>query len=776
MKTNVAMEEDYGLLTKEGVMPLIGVDVTGDIIGKTARIKVRQHFRNESSRPVEAIYKFPLPEGASVCGFMAEVGDRVFTGAIEEREKAYEIYDDAIGDGDGGFLLDQERPNIFTLSVGNMKPKTSAVITIDYVTLLDTSELQTRVFLPTTVSPRYVPRDTPDRDGIPVHSLVNPPFAGSTPYGLTLDLAIHGKAYIASIESPSHSIRVDMAGEVLHVGFATELEVMDRDFVLVITRKEEFVNVGYFVRDPNGVFFQVDLSPRPSSASACADPARDVFFVIDCSGSMQGSSITQAKKALEIFLKGMGKGVNFNIIRFGNDYQKLFPGCVPYSSKTLQEALAYLEATEANLGGTELLRPLREIYSHRTGELDRRSIVLITDGEIGNEEDVIALVQRHAATTRVFPVGIGYGPNEYLLKQIARVSNGAAELISPGERIEPRLLKLFNKVALSTNPVTGLKIETGKSVDQAPTLPVVYEGGCISVFGMSDNGLSAHGQITLLGVTGSVQREWSVPLHEVLHDKTSIPLLWAREKLRDLQEELLGPPAEQGEPLAGQKKIEKEIIRLSKQFGIISDYTSFVAMEERGEPDKTFDRMATVAVPVMLTKDWGGMAQHTKPPLDLSAFVDAQMYMGDPYSSRNRRLECDCEDLSDMMLKPQRPELIVEPAKEILMTDILSRQRAEGGFEIDDELVRKLDLPFNVREIAERMLTATDVDKFTLLSTAIIIALLEENMRDIRECWEGVIQKSRAWFASNLHAGAPTIDGMHLTRWVWRELFDTVPL
>lgn len=757
MKANVVMEEDYGLLTKEGVMPLIGVDVTGDIVGKTARIKVRQHFRNESSRPVEAIYKFPLPEGASVCGFMAEVEDRVFTGAIEEREKAYEIYDDAIHDGDGGFLLDQERPNIFTLSVGNMKPKTSAVITIDYVTLLDTSKLQTRVLLPTTVSPRYVPRDTPDRDGIPVHSLVNPPFVSSTPYGLTLDLAIHGKAYITSIESPSHSIRVDMSGEVLRVGFATEVEVMDRDFVLVITRKEEFVDVGYFVRDPNGVFFQVDLFPKPSSAGACAEPARDVFFVIDCSGSMQGSSITQAKKALEIFLRGMGKGVNFNIIRFGNDYRMLFPGCVPYSSKTLQEALAYLEATEANLGGTELLRPLREIYSQRTGEPNRRSIVVITDGEIGNEGEVIALVQRHAATTRVFLVGIGYGPNEYLLKQIARVSNGAAELISQGERIESRLLKLFNKVALSTNPVTGLTIETGRSVDQAPALPVVYEGDCTSVFGMSDNNLSTHEQITLLGVTRNVQREWSVPLHEVPRDKTPIPLLWAREKIRDLQEGLLEPPAERGELPARQKKVEKEIIRLSRRFGIISGYTSFVAMEERREPDKTFDSMVTVTVPVMLTKDWGGTVRPNGPRPSWG--------MPEP---------CFMMREPDVMFKLQGREPVAESAKEILMTEILSRQRAEGGFEVDDELARKLDLPFDVRKIAERILTATDVDKFTLLSTAIIMAVLEEDMGDIRDCWEGVIGKSKAWFASNLHAGAPTIDGMHLTRWVRHELFDIV--
>ncbi len=182
-----------------------------------------------------------------------------------------------------------------------------------------------------------------------------------------------------------------------------------------------------------------------------------------------------------------------------------------------------------------------------------------------------------------------------------------------------------------------------------------------------------------------------------------------------------------------------------------------MAVEARKEPDKTFDSMVTVTVPVMLTKDWGGMVRPSSPCLSEDTIPV-------------------CPKISDFQIPSfnlVRLEPVVDTAKEILMTEILSRQRAEGGFEVDDELARKLDLRFNVREAAQKIVTATDVDKFTLLSTAIIMALLEENMRDIRDCWEGVIEKTRAWFASNLHAGAPTIDGMHLTRWVWRELFDT---
>ena len=158
--------ERFGLFTKEDApVPLTGVTVNGTITGRVAKVTIRQRFENREGKAIEAVYKFPLPEGSSVCGFTVSTGDRVLRGRVEEREQAFREYDEALAQGHGAFLLDEERPNIFTLSVGNVKPRHAVDIEVAYVTTLETNGGEVRFMLPTTISPRYVPADMPDQDG-----------------------------------------------------------------------------------------------------------------------------------------------------------------------------------------------------------------------------------------------------------------------------------------------------------------------------------------------------------------------------------------------------------------------------------------------------------------------------------------------------------------------------------------------------------------------------------------------------------------------------------
>ncbi|SPD74802.1 hypothetical protein PITCH_A350011 [uncultured Desulfobacterium sp.] len=164
------MNESYGLLSSmSGPIPLTGVKVRGDILGRGAKINIFQRFTNQEDKAIEAVYKFPLPEGAAVCGFNAVIDGKKIHGHVEERNKAFEIYDDALANGNGGYLLDEERPNIFTLSVGNLNPNAEVMVEIEYVTLLGMEEREVRFFLPTTISPRYSKfirnQSSPLRDG-----------------------------------------------------------------------------------------------------------------------------------------------------------------------------------------------------------------------------------------------------------------------------------------------------------------------------------------------------------------------------------------------------------------------------------------------------------------------------------------------------------------------------------------------------------------------------------------------------------------------------------
>ena len=230
------MSDVFGLISQGShPVPLQGVRVSGSILGRGARVKVAQRFRNEEAGAIEAVYRFPLPESAAVCGFTAVVGGRRISGAVEEREKAFEMYDDALARGDGAFLLDQERPNIFTLSVGSLPAGAEAVVEIEYVALLDQRGREVRFSLPTTISPRYLAGSTPDEDGIPASERIHPEYAASVPCGLFVEIAVRGASSVESVESPSHPVNIAMGkgnGDEITVRFASDVVRMDRDFVL----------------------------------------------------------------------------------------------------------------------------------------------------------------------------------------------------------------------------------------------------------------------------------------------------------------------------------------------------------------------------------------------------------------------------------------------------------------------------------------------------------------------------------------------------------------
>ena len=189
-------------------IPLEGVSVRGHITGRSVKVTVSQTYRNTESVAVEAIYKFPLPDESAVCGFRIIKDGSVLTGAIEERDEAFRQYDDALANGDRGYLLDQERPNVFTLSIGNLAPNSHITVEIDFVSQLDANGPEVRFMLPMTIAPRYVPSGVGEPGGMPTDGAVNPPISSRVNYGLSIKLTVDDADRIAGIESPSHLIGI----------------------------------------------------------------------------------------------------------------------------------------------------------------------------------------------------------------------------------------------------------------------------------------------------------------------------------------------------------------------------------------------------------------------------------------------------------------------------------------------------------------------------------------------------------------------------------------
>src|SRR5262245_53068711 len=431
--TTTAPEIRAGLRTKSTAIPLEHVEVRASITGAHARVTVTQRYKNHEPQPVEAVYVFPLDEQAAVCGFSAVVNGVGYDGAVKPREEAFVTYDDALAEGHGAFLLDEERPDIFSASVGSILPGSVVELELTYVTELMFEGDALRFTLPTTVAPRYAPAE--DRIGVgrPDSEALNPPHLEEVPYGLTFRASVAPAALVRRIESPSHPVAIELGPDAATVTLSQQDAALDRDVILLIGLADASQPQIVLERDDDGrVAAAVTMRPTFSVEVAAAD----VVFVVDRSGSMQGSSIEQVRNALQLCLRSLIAGSSFNIVGFGSGFEALFDGSRTYDEHSLATASQHVNGMEASLGGTEILPALEFVLGQPRSSERPLQVVVLTDGEVTNTDAVIDLVRRHASRARVFAFGIGRAASQHLVTSLARAGRGAAEFIHPGERLE----------------------------------------------------------------------------------------------------------------------------------------------------------------------------------------------------------------------------------------------------------------------------------------------------------------------------------------------------
>lgn len=343
----------------------------------------------------------------------------------------------------------------------------------------------------------------------------------------------------------------------------------------------------------------VELNPEfPDSSSR---PPFEVIFLGDCSGSMAGESAAQARNALDLCLRALEEGDTFNIIAFGSEWEGLYPEAQPFAEDTLAQASGFAPALDGHMGGTEVLAPLKAVLAQPPAPGRFRKIILLTDGQVGNEAEILALVpQQHQGQAAIYPVGLGRGPNAHFLRSLARVSGGAATLVHPRERLEPVMVRLMEKIttpALDTIEIDwdGLTPEL-----KAPeTLPPLHKGE--QLLALARFADSAPGKVVIR--VGS--HTWDL-LPAFAEDHAEVmPLILAREAIRELEDRLLAcrfasSPKEE-------RMLKAQILSLSRRYGLLSSLTSFLVVAER--PDEEAGEMVLRRIPVALTQGWGGLQQ-----------------------------------------------------------------------------------------------------------------------------------------------------------------------
>jgi len=613
----------------------LGVDVDLTVSGPTIRARVTQVFRNPTQDWVEATYVYPLPAGGAVDTLKMVVGDRVIVGDIKERQQAKAIYEQARATGRKAALTEQERPNIFTNSVANIGPGETVLVQIEYQEPVHQSGNEFSLRVPMVVAPRYNPAPIvqsvdmraddggwgsatdpmPDRDRI-TPEVLDPALHGPVnPTSITVHL--NAGFALGDVKSPFHAVKIDSPDATSRVIRLADRQVpADRDFELTWKpAAEKAPSVGLFREHVGEADYLLAFVTPPSVEQAERKQlAREVVFVIDNSGSMGGTSITQAKASLVYGLSRLQPGDRFNVIRFDHTMDVLFPDSVPADAAHIGHATAFVNALQA-AGGTEMVPAMRAALTDATHDDANtlRQVVFLTDGEIGNEQQLFETITAMRGRSRVFMVGIGSAPNTYLMTRAAELGRGAYTHIGSVDQVEERMRGLFAK--LENPAVTGLAVKfSDATADIAPSaLPDLYRDEPLVLAAKLDK---LSGSVEIKGHIGD--RPWSVslPLANAAEGK-GLSKLWARRKISDAE---VARTTRQVSP----EQADKTILGLALQHQLVTRLTSLVAVDQtpsrpEGAPLKLTD------LPLNLPADWdfekvfGERPHLPKPPAERRA-------------------------------------------------------------------------------------------------------------------------------------------------------------
>jgi len=450
-------------------------------------VTVHQFYYNQSENPIEANYYFPLFCEAAVCGFEAEIDGKVVKAVAKEKSQARLDYYNSVKKGKTAFLMEEKSAEIFKVSIGNVPAQTRVNVKITYVHEMDETTSGVQFVIPTHIAPRYVPlqqaRTTLDEaaeyhllekyhrlqtikggsDGSNGLEVGNPPFAFS------VYIELQTTSPLKEVTSPTHGIKFiknsssDKSGSIM---FLRESEELDRDLLINIrkehttkprailehsqTHKGSYVAMISFVPE-----FYLGQLEKP-----------EFIFVVDQSGSMaDDNKIGQTKDALSIFLRALPVTSHFNIIGFGSTTRQLFPSCQPYTEANIRLADQFVNSTGADLGGTELMMPLKLIYeSPIIIPGASRQIFVLTDGEVSNTEEVIKYVaqnhQKHS-DWRLFSLGLGKNVSHELVRGIAEAGRGISKILKRYQRVESSVMKQLKNAMQPVVKINDMKLDWG---------------------------------------------------------------------------------------------------------------------------------------------------------------------------------------------------------------------------------------------------------------------------------------------------------------------------
>ena len=496
---------------------MTGWSLKGDLHGMAFEATLEQSFVNSTGSHAEIVYNFPLPWGAEILGLEAQIGDKRLTGVVIGKKESEAKYEEAMSEGDSAILLEKNAGGDYTLNLGGVKPNEQVIITVRYAELLRFTKSGLRLCIPTVIAPRF--GDPVNDGGLKQHQVTENSLVAE--YAFDLEIALHGDWVDASLESPSHSIKVSGSEQGTRSVSLSKTSFLDRDFVLSLEKTDQS-SVAMVVPDyADSSNSMIMAAFRPDLANGQTKPV-NVKILVDCSGSMAGDSIEAARASLQAFVNDLTEKDHFSLSKFGNMFMHRSKGLWTATEPAKLAAQRWIASLEADMGGTAMGPALMDTFELASKE--PADVLLVTDGDIHAIDHVIRLAKE--SKHRLFIVGIGSSPSENNLQRMAEETMGACDFVAPGEDVGPAVTNMFAR--LRSSAAKNLNISFSQSVMPtwiAPMERIAYDGDTVYVFARVEG--KPEGVVSLSGVNevGEEMLVGSIALPSITEDQKDLSRL-----------------------------------------------------------------------------------------------------------------------------------------------------------------------------------------------------------------------------------------------------------
>jgi len=555
-------------------LPLKATRVDVKVSGVIADVRVTQVYRNEGRTPLEARYVFPASTRAAVYAMRMRIGERVVDAEIRERRAARREYEAAKREGKNASLLEQQRPNVFSMAIANVMPGDEIAVDLSYTESLVPTDGTYRFVFPTVVGPRYngaAGRESHQAEGW----IAQPTLRSGEParHAVELKVEVNAPLPVLSMASPSHRLIVDGLGSrTAKAALPAAAEHANRDFVLEYRLAGREIASGVLVHEGRDENFFLAMIEPPARVPSSAIVPREYVFVLDVSGSMHGFPVETAKALLRGLVANLRPTDTFNIIPFAGGHSMFAPRSVPATRENVDAAVRFINGQRGS-GSTELLAALRGALGMPSDQARARSFVVISDGYVTIEKEAMDLVRAGLGQANVFAFGIGSSVNRFLIEGLARAGRGEAFVVL-NERdalIEADRFRAYIESPVLTKIDVAFRGFDAYDVDP-PQLPDLFAQRPLAISGKFRGPATGAIEVRGTSATGAFFQSVDVAAGRLpAADAKALGVLWARSRIATLGDY---------QKIAPDSAAQKEITELGLKYRLLTDYTSFIAVDK----------------------------------------------------------------------------------------------------------------------------------------------------------------------------------------------------